>query len=398
MKKKQLALSLVCASMVMLTGCNDDETVYETSPEMWDKLEQLETENEALEQQNEQLAEQNTALVAEVNYWKHNGSTVAPHDFTSQCAAIGIEFDYVDPNTPEAARVMAVSAVAGGDDCLSCHTYDGSGDTGVTPPHGDYGDCAGCHEGHDGGTDPGGPSGEPTDPTYTQPSFAAGAVDGKTGASGASYYGSGSYLNAQWLQAQLDAQVHNYRWSEAADGDTGVSTLAAACALDNRQHMTQMFPEDGKAYVIESKENAIGAKLVATVNKFDDNGTQVETPNIATFGFGLKEIEGEYYTSMFIGKNNTCYNAIMNGEARLSYYEYDPTQFAKTGLEEESRNRGARIIVSTDYTRTGLFAPDWATPVPGLGAGETFKPEDVDWNAVGACNLTFKVESIIPLG
>ncbi|BDY04442.1 hypothetical protein F0521_14830 [Ferrimonas sp. YFM] len=392
MMKRKFALSLICASVVALTGCDDDDKViYKPDPETQAQL-------AALEKENSQLTDANQALEQELNDLKDN-PPIKPYDFVTQCAAAGVHFDYVDPNGGDAEVKTTVShAAAANDDCLSCHTYDGSGDTGVTPPHGDYGDCATCHEGHDGGTEPGGPSGEPTDPTFEQPAFAFGAVDGKTGASGSSYYGSGSYLNAQWLQAQLDAQVHNFRWKEAAEGETGATALAAACAMDNRQHMTEMFPDDGKAYVIEQKDNAIGAKLVATVNRFQEEGVDVETPNIATFGFGLKEIEGDYYASMFIGKNNTCYNMIMNGEARLSYYEYDPAQFTKTGLEEDSRNRGARILVTTDYTRTGLFGPDWATPVPGAGIGEEFKPEDLDWSQVGACNLTLKVESIIPLG
>lgn len=392
MMKRKFALTLVCASMVALTGCSEDEKiVYKPDPE-------LEAQLAALEKENGQLNDANLALEQELNDLKEN-PPIKPHDFASQCASVGIHFDYVDPNGGDTALSAPVSHVAAAnDDCLSCHTYDGSGSSGVTPPHADYGDCASCHEGHSDGSEPGGPTGNPTDPSFIQPAFAPGAIDGKTGASGSAYYGSGSYLNAQWLKAQLDAQVHNFRWKEATEDESGVTDLNAACGLENRQHVTDMFPNDGKAYVIEQKDNAIGAKLVATVNRFQDEGMATETPNIATFGFGLKEIEGAYYANMFIGKNNTCYNIIMNGEARLSYYEYDPTQFTKTGLEENSRNRGARILVTTDYTRTGLYGPDWATPVPGAGIGETFKPEDLDWSQVGACNLTLKVESIIPLG
>ncbi|TKB54313.1 hypothetical protein [Ferrimonas aestuarii] len=395
MMKKKFALSLVCASMVALTGCSDDETtVYQDTPETLAKVESLEKQNGELDAKNDELTEQNTVLLAEIEELKENGN-VKPYNFVTQCATVDINFDYVDPNAEESASVVTLAAEE--QDCLSCHSYDADGGpAGVVVPHGDMGSCDTCHEGHsDGGGEP--LPEDPTDPTYEQPTF-AGGVDGKTGASGYSYYGSGSYLSADWLVAQINKKVHNYRWKEAADGETSVTELAAACGLDNREHMVDMFPSDGKAYVIEEKSNNNGASMVSTVNKFVDEGVNVETPNIAVFGYGLKKQGDDYYVTMSIGKNNSCYNMIMNGEARLQYYEYDPTQFEKTGLETPSRNRGARIIATTDYVGTALKQADWVTPVPGLDAGQDFNPVDVDWSQVGSCSLSLKVESIIPLG
>jgi hypothetical protein len=397
--KNRLLMMLVCSPLVLMTGCGED-TVNETSQEVLDELALLKTDNSELSVKNSKLAdekvklaEDKAALLLEVGDLKDG--MLAPYDFTTQCASIDVDFDYLNPNAKEVVQVAKSNVGLTGESCLSCHTYDGSGYAGVIPPHTDYGDCAGCHAPHT--TTPGDLVGSPTDPTHEQPVFKPGAIDGKTGASGLSYYSTGSYLNAEWLVAAVSSKIQNYRWAEAAE-DVGVTTLAQACVVENREHMKNMFPNDGKAYMVESAGNYAGAKLIATVNKYVENGVMVETPNVATFGWGVKNIDGEYFSSVFIGKNNTCFNAIMNGNARLSFYEYDETQFTKTGFEEDSRNRGARLIVTTDYTRTGLFADDWATPVPGAGIGEAFAPEDIDWNQVGACNITFKVEKIIPLG
>ncbi|MEZ9196907.1 hypothetical protein [Shewanella sp. 10N.286.54.B9] len=398
MIKKKFALSVVCASMVALTGCSDDETtVYQDTPETLAKVQALESENATLETQNTDLSEQNVELVAEVAYWKEQEGE--PYNLVTQCATADIHFDFVDPNSDEAQASASIMAT-GGDDCMSCHNYTDGGESGVIPPHSDLGDCANCHDGHsDGGEEP--IVGNPTDPTFTQPTFNYGVRDGKTGASGPTWYTPGSYLNADWLVKAINKQVYNYRWTEAnaEEGQTGVTELAAACGLENREHMTEMFPNDGKAYVIEEKKNNNGTQLFATVNKFEDNGEQVETPNIAVFGWSMDKDEttGDYYATGTISANNTCQNIIMNGEARLTYYEYDPTQFTKTGLEEPSRNRGARILLSTDYVGTQLIE-NYPSAMPGFETGTDFKPEDVEWDRVAWCGLKMKVESIIPLG
>lgn len=389
MMNKKFALSLVCASMVILTGCEDEEIIFKTPPEVQNQLQQYKTQNEALTNANTQLTNANMSLKAEIEELKNN-PIIKPYDFASQCKTVGIDFDYVNPNSPDDKTDHApVKRVAATTDCTSCHNAQSSN----PGPHPQYGNCAQCHTNPHDTTPP--PSGGPNDPTFDQPSFMAGAVDGKTGASGSTFYTPGSYLNAEWLKKQLDAQFNIYRWIPVEAG--GVTQLAAACQLAKREHMVDMYPNDGKAYEIEHKYNALGAKLVATVNKFEEQGVQVQTPNIATFGYGLKEIDGAYFVTMNIMKNNTCYNAIMNGEARLSYYEYDPAAFEKTGLELPSRNRGARIITKTDYKQTSLSDPN-RQPIPGFSAGEDFKPADVNWDNVGSCSLTLKVESIIPLG
>jgi len=387
--RNKFALSVICASMVMLTGCEEEQVVFKTDPAILGQLKELNAQNSSLTVANQQLTKRNAELTATIEDLQNKPQT-KPTNFVEQCKTAGISFEYVDPNLPFTSSAPA-QQFAATQECSTCHTA-----TQNPPPHADFGNCANCHNGHSDDTPP--PSGGPTDPSFEQPEFGVGggSIDGKTGASGKTYYTPGSYLNAQYLKQQLDAQYHIYRWKAVETG--GVTTIENACNLANRQHMVDMFPNDGKAYEIEYKKNALGAKLIATVNNFDLDGKSAQSPNIATFGYGLQQIDGDYFVSMSIGKSNTCYNVIMNGEARLSYYEYDPAELEKTGLQTASRNRGARIIVKTDYVKTGLQGLDWQTAIPGLGQGENFAPTDVDWSQVGACKLMLKVENIIPLG
>ena len=218
-------------------------------------------------------------------------------------------------------------------DCLDCHEN-----------HGKPGDCTACHE--MAREDLGGHS--PLVPTFPQPHDTPrqGDIDGITGASGDYYYGAASYLNAAYLMSRIN-RIHG------------------------------------------------GAKLFSTVNrvKSDETGEWRYTPNIATFGYGMREEGGKYYVFLDIGKNNSCYNAIRSGDIRFSYYEYQPEQ-----EEKFVRNRGARIIGRVDYGRTALKSPDWRTELPGFGTGERFTPEAVDWEKVGACSLVAEIVGIIPLG
>jgi hypothetical protein len=215
-------------------------------------------------------------------------------------------------------------------ECLECHE-----------PHRDP-DCSQCHEIRQTpfvAFDPGSPS-------FPQPRDVqrVGEIDGLTGASGDYYYGAASYLNAAYLAERV-----------------------------NRMRG--------------------GAKLVSTVNRVMESGQWRYTPNIATFGYGMREEDGQYYVFLDIGRNNTCHNAVTSGDIRFSYYEYAPEQD-----EKFDRNRGARIIGRVDYTRTALKASDWKTELEGLGAGEEFSPQQVNWERVGACSLVVEVVGIIPLG
>ncbi|WP_144210895.1 hypothetical protein [Shewanella donghaensis] len=395
--KNKFKLSVLCIAVLGLTACSDDDT--DTSG-LETQIKQLEEQNAELNTTNETLSSTNESLVAD------NASLVTQTDklqekavsyistFSAQCAEEGAIFDYIDPNAPaeETPQVATFASAMASEDCMSCHNYEGSDPANV--PHGDYGVCSNCHESPHDETPPVDP-GNPQEPTFPQPEGDDSKVDGKTGASGAFYYNAGSFLNADYLAQRLNGSIYNYEWKEVSDG-SGAKTLKTACGLQNREYMADMFPADGKEYQLSAISNQMGAKLVSTVNKFTDDETaeEVETPNIAIFGYGMKlEDDGNYYVSMSIGKNNTCYNVINDGEARLSYYEYSPMLSAKF-----ERNMGARILGTVDFTRTALKKSDWVTEVPGLGAGETFTPSDVDWTAVGACSLVIKVDGIIPLG
>ncbi|MCL1092707.1 hypothetical protein [Shewanella kaireitica] len=389
--KNKFKLSLLCVSILALTGCNDDDNTDTSGLEA--QIAALETQNAELTSSNESLTESNNALQSD-NTGLQAKAISYISNFSEQCAEAGVKFDYVDPNAPVSSANATPSYMikaAEEADCLSCHTYEAP----VKVPHADYGaTCSQCHDNPHNEETPVDP-GNPTDPTFTQPEKTDTLVDGKTGASGSFYYTPASYLNADYLATRLSGSTHNFEWAEGTDEAPGVDNLAAACQLEDRQHIKAMFPTDGKSYSLNGFSNQMGAKLISTVNKFTDEETNeiVETANIAIFGYGMKKEGDDYTVSMSIGKNNTCYNAIMNGEARMSYYEYDPMLSVK-----HERNQGARILGTIDYTKTALKSFDWVTEVPGLGAGSSFTPDQVDWTKVGACSLVFKVDSIIPLG
>ncbi|SHG96330.1 coiled-coil domain-containing protein [Ferrimonas marina] len=431
--KKAFVMSLVCASVLAVTGCNSDSD-SSGNADLEAELAKLQQENAQLADQNSALASDNTTLTADNATLKaSNGALQAKAEsyissFPQQCAEIGQPFDYVDPNAPtESAVAAANSGVIDPDpgSCASCHGYEGEdngGKMGSEAPHGAFGNpdtsCDSCHatdgpDSHYGtayldahteqdGTDPGNPTDpvDPSDPTFEQPGFGGSVVDGKTGASGPSYYGAGSYLNADYLLARVNGMTEQYEWKEV-EGEGGATTLAQACQLANREHIETMFPDDGKAYELKQFKNQLGSKTIATVSKYtdDETGVDVEVPNVAIFGYGLKKEGDKYYASMSINHNNTCYNAVMNGDVRLNYYEYDPTQSLKVGMGDDARNRGARILGTVDLERTilGNAMWDFANPIYGGSAGEIV-PDQVDWSLVGSCSLVVEVEGIIPLG
>ncbi|QLE86985.1 hypothetical protein FLM48_19060 [Shewanella sp. Scap07] len=384
-------LSVICLAVLALTGCNDDDNTDTSGLES--QIAELEASNAALNSANDTLTAENESLTADNSGLQAKAESYISN-FSEQCAEAGVSFDYIDPNAPvseENVTTQFMAKAADETDCMSCHTYEEP----IKVPHTDYGaSCAQCHDNPHVDVPPVDP-GNPTDPTFPQPDKPDSLVDGKTGASGSFYYSPASYLNADYLASRLNGSIHNYEWAASTDEEPGVDTLAAACQLEGREHIKEMFPTDGKSYSLNAFSNQMGAKVIATVNKFIDDETNelVETPNVAIFGYGMKKEGDEYTVSMSIGKNNTCYNAVMNGDARLSYYEYDPMLSVK-----HERNQGARILGTLDYTKTSLKGFDWVTEVPGLGAGTSFTPEQVDWTKVGACSLVFKVEGIIPLG
>jgi hypothetical protein len=174
-----------------------------------------------------------------------------------------------------------------------------------------------------------------------------------TGASGDYYYGRSSYLDAAFLASRVNGIRKIYHWESTEEPEEGVESLAAACALPERPAALALFPDDGERYRLRAASNQQSARLVSTVNRYRDleTGEWVHKPNIATFGYGMREEDGRYFVTLNIGRNNSCHNAISSGDMRFSYYEYDSGQ-----PDKALRNRGARIIGRVDYTRTALFA------------------------------------------
>ncbi|MEZ9370740.1 hypothetical protein AB4140_18225 [Shewanella sp. 10N.286.51.B2] len=398
MMKNKFKLSVLCIAVLGMTACSDDDKDTSGLESQIKQLEQqnaeLNSQNTELSSKNESLAEDNANLTTKTEELQDKAVGYIS-TFNQQCAEEGVMFDYIDPNAPaeEAPQMSAFASAMAANECSSCHTYDN--DDPVEIPHGNYGSCSNCHDGHNE-TPPVDP-GNPQDPTFPQPEPDDSLVDGKTGASGSFYYGSSSFLNADYLAQRLNGSIYNYEWVEATEsGENTAKTLKTACGLENREFIKDMYPNDGKEYKLNGFNNQMGSKLISTVSKFTDEETteEVELPNVAIFGYGMKlEDNGNYYASMNIGKNNTCYNSVMHGDVRLAYYEYSPMLSSKP-----DRNMGARILGTIDYERTALKGFDWVTEVPGLGAGEDFTPSDVDWTNVGSCSLVIKVEGIIPLG
>ncbi|MBW3141193.1 hypothetical protein KUV56_16980 [Ferrimonas balearica] len=380
--KKPLVLSLTCIAVLGLGACSDDNDDSALRAE----IERLTTANEALQEETVQLQEQADALQAKAESYIST--------FQQQCSEAGVKFDYVDPNAPTVnaygQTILFADAAPRSNDCTSCHTAGGS----APDPHPDYGTCTTCHgsDYHDD-TPPVDP-GDPQSPTHPiDPNL----PDALSGASGDPFYESSSYLNADYLATRLTGMYQYYEWAPAGEEETGVTTLADACQLENRQHIEATFPTDGEAYVLKGYSNQMGVKTVVTVNKVDkDTGAPLleEQPNTAIFGYNLtKGTDGKYRTTMNImGGNNTCYNAVMNGDVRFHYYEYEHRLSGKA-----DRNKGARLLGTLDYTATSLSGLNYQ-PLPGFGAGENFDPADVPWDQVGMCTLVTEIHTIAPLG
>lgn len=336
-----------------------------------------------LQAENQALRQDNAAL--------HSRAALTVDSLAEQCITAGLLYTPAPSEEPVAVPDHAVSTSG---ECLDCHESHGK------PV------CQDCHDeqaqdpghsqtGHTVGSD------ELPMPvvlaSYAQPveNKGVGDIDGSTGASGDFYYGDASYLDANYLASRINGTVDVYQWKPAGDDYEGVSTLAAACKLAQRDKVEELFPDDGKNYKLKRTGNQMGAKLVSTVNTWYDESSAeyLTTPNIATFGYGMIEDGGTFYMTLDIGRNNTCRNAIHSGDMRFSYYEYRPDKANK-----KLRNRGARIIGRVDYERTALKGPDWKTAIPGFGSDKAFDPKGVDWNSVGLCALVVEVKGIIPLG
>ncbi|WP_299572227.1 hypothetical protein [uncultured Shewanella sp.] len=408
MMNKQFKLSLICASILALTACNDDDTVtIDPNPDLEVQIAELTEQNQQLDEANKDLTEANLTL-ADANEELDGKAASFVSTFQEQCANIGVNFEYENPNpdspyvnngkSPEASLIGVFGMPEipfehnEGSTCTSCHT-DGH-DSGMA--------CDTCHSFAAEPVEPTDPV-EPVDPTDpgapdmpTHP--ADGNWDSYTGASnvGTFYYNAdgASFVNAAFLETRMGKQNTFYEWKEAAEGE-GVATLKTACGLENREFITHEYPEDGKSYTLNSYSNFKGASTFTTFRM--EEGTPIASS--ATFGPGMSlEDDGEYYIDLFITKNNTCKNLITNGRGEVHYYEYDTRSNVKKGSPDMGpRNAGARIQVTADLHKSVLKSFDWFTPVYGAD-GQSFDPQAVDWDTVGSCDLKLKVQVIYPLG
>ncbi|NKF49214.1 hypothetical protein G3R49_01305 [Shewanella sp. WXL01] len=420
MMKNTFKLSLVCASIFALTACGSDDT--DTT--------YLEEQIQTLEAQNEKLAKEKASVQAESDQYRDQAAELAAtnnqlqekavgyiSNFQEQCAEVGVNFDYENPNpdnpyinngkTPDMLRALSALPAAampsqpadheGRDNntCTGCHS--------AQAPDQHFGEnCTSCHTVAEPGPDPE-PEPEPDPGAPGVATHPEGATDGDgwaafdayTGASAGTFYyakDNASFLNAEYLNTRFGKMNTFYEWKESSNGTSDVKT---ACGMPNREHITTMFPDDGKSYELSEYSNFKGAATFITQR--EENGESIASA--ATFGPGMhKGEDGEFYVTMLITKNNTCKNLVNNNKGEIHYYEFDTRSNVKLGSPDlGARNAGARIQVSTDYAESELRSFDWFTPVYG-GNGQTFDPTTVDWNTVGACSLSLKVEVIYPLG
>ena len=304
-----------------------------------------------------------------------------PRHFHDQCLAVGIQLSAAGAPQEPTKKKQATSQPTDAD-CLQCHQAHG------------VEACTSCHQPHAQAPAPAPTATTPLNASFPQPVDRRryGELDGVTGASGDFYYGEASYLDAEFLMSRVNGLQRVYSWEPGDEADGAVASLEAACRLPEAPSVVNPDPADGQHYRLRSADNQLGVKVVATVNA-PAPGQTTGTPNIATFGYGMRREGDSYFVTLEIGRNNSCHNAVDRGLMRFSYYEYDPSSTHKL-----QRNRGARILGELDYRRSELRATDWKTPLPGLAAGVVFTPGDVDWDKVGACALVVKVVGIIPLG
>ena len=227
------------------------------------------------------------------------GANIAPITFAQQCEAEGIDFTYVDPNaayyTPEA---------------LPSNTDDIDLELG-------------------GSTDA---AGNPAD------------NESET---------SSSYYTIDYAMSRLTTRWLTYTWAEPGKDDTETaSTIAEAAQLDNAEYVTDLFPNDGKEYVIEVKSGyPYAAVSYSTVDV--DGAPRVSTaiPDATSKGDdGIWRI-----TDIFTMKE-MAYNMVRTGETVALLYEWHA---------DEGLCYGGRLALEVDFEETyaALTGADGLTQV-----------------------------------
>lgn len=184
-----------------------------------------------------------------------------------------------------------------------------------------------------------------------------------SGASGGDYYpasGGGSYYTLERMYERANLQYYIYSWEEtSAENEnvgTGATTLQQAVKLENAEHITDMFPNDGKEYVIAEAHNAVATKTLIT-----SDGTDY---NVAVYGMGAVKEDNKYYFSGAITMKPTLKNLVKTGEGKIIMYEYNPTSTDKTG--PGNRNYGCRVDVKLDFAKStfGDYKPTLGEDLP----------------------------------
>ncbi len=174
------------------------------------------------------------------------------------------------------------------------------------------------------------------------------SVEVTTGASGAPLYMDESISDQihtkEDLLARSNTKYQIYFWEESEEG---ASTLEEAAKLENAIYVSDLFPNDGKKYVVGNSSNSLAAKAMVTVNAEGE-------PNVAVFGLPFRQDE-EDSTVVYLGgslmANNETFQNLVNGSTVLVlYYEYNPTTTLKMGVG--TRNAGARVLCDLDAEKT----------------------------------------------
>ena len=205
-----------------------------------------------------------------------NTPTVTPTTFAQQCEAAGVEFTYVDPNA-------------------AYYEYE-------TKPTNDADidlELGASGEGTDNGSDT-----------------------------------SWSYYTLDWAMSRLTTYWTSYSWVEAEEGAT---TVAEAAELENAEYVTDLFPDDGKTYAVESTRGWPYASVAwATV---DEDGS----PRVTTAIPGAKEAEDGWHLSCYLTVKEIVSNLLRTGKCMALLYEWHP---------ENGSCTGGRLMLEVDWTQT----------------------------------------------
>ena len=196
----------------------------------------------------------------------------------------------------------------------------------------------------------------PTDGDYD---LEVGASSGHESASTTSH----SYYTFDFAMSRINTYWQNYNWKEAEDEEvgTGAKTLAEAAKLTNAKYVSEIFPNDGKEYVIENTRGwCYASTSFATV---DADGSPRISEAIPSASKGE---DGTWNINLFSAPKTLNENLVRTGECMLLLYEYH---------QDEGYCNGGRIVCEVDFEATTLSAGGESTK---LNKGDTL-PESYSY-------------------